>query len=120
MTNIIDLDALAPAKVTIKFNGEEIQVDPPTTESVFRLSALAQKLEKADTLPDEEVLTLITSVTEQVHKCIPGLQGKPLNITQLMLLIKIINDMATPPDAQELDKRGISLGDPKAPQDTSA
>lgn len=109
----IDLDALLPVKVTISFGGEEIEISPPKTADVLKLGLLGQKLTDLGELPSEGVDKLIADMTAQIHACVPQLAGKELNLAQLLVLVGIINDMAIPPDAKELQARGITGVDPK-------
>lgn len=113
MSEVIDLDALAPPSVTIKFNGQDIAIDPPKTGDILRLGFLGQKLQKADKLPPEELDALVVELTEQVKRCVPALAGAELASGQLMKLVEILGEMATPPDAKEMQKRGMSAADPK-------
>lgn len=116
MSEIIDLDALIPQSVVIKFGDQNIEVKPPSIGEVLKLGSLGQKLEKADTLPDGELEILLTDLVSHIEKCIPELAGKQLNTAQILKLVGIISQMSVPPDVQELDKKGITVGDPKAPQ----
>ncbi len=114
MSNVIDLDALVPVNVTIKLGGQEIEIKPPKTVDVLRLGFLAQKLQKPDELKDNELDETLDFMTAQVKKCVPAIESHDLNTAQLLKLVQIISEMAVPPDAKELQERGISTGDPKA------
>lgn len=114
MSDVLDLDALIPPSVTIKFGGNEIEVKPPQVGDVLKLGYLGQKLQDAGSLPDAEIDKLVGDLTGQVNKCIPELAGKPLSTSQLLKLVQIISDMSVPPDAAELKKRGITTDSPKA------
>lgn len=114
MSSTIDLDALIPPSVTVKFGGAEIEIKPPTTGDVLRLGFLGQKLQDANTLTDVEIDKLVAELTGQVAKCVPELAGKDLSTAQLLKLVEIIGEMSVPPDAVELKKRGISTTSPKA------
>lgn len=110
---VVDLDALVPPSVTIKFGGEDIEVKPPRTADVLKLGALGQKLQDVGKLSADEVDSLISELTAQIYACIPELNSKPLNTAQLLKLSQIISDMAVPPDVKELDAKGVTPGDPK-------
>lgn len=114
MSDVIDLDALQPEAAIIKFNGQEITLNPPKTGDVLRLGQASTKLAALEDLTEEEVDATIERVTKLVYKIIPELKDVVLNTSQLLVLVKAISDMAIPPDAQELKARGIAVdGGPK-------
>lgn len=117
MTEILDLDALVPDSVMIKFGGEEIEVLPPKAVDVFKLGFLGQKMQDAGDMADGEMETTLANLTEHVRKCIPQLAGKELSTAQLLKLVEIISGMAVPPDTKELESRGIT---PDAPKKTGS
>lgn len=108
MSDVIDLDALVPPNITVKFGGEEIQITPPKVADILRLGFLGQKLATPDNIKDNELDKVIEDLTEHVYRCIPQLAGKPLNTPQLLRLVEIIGQMATPPDIKDLQAKGIS------------
>jgi hypothetical protein len=115
MSQPIDLDALQPEAAIIKFNGEEITLNPPKTGDVLTLGQYATKLATLEGLTPDEVNAVIETITQLIYKIVPALNNAPLNTTQLLVLVKAISDMAIPPDAKELLERGISVdSDPKA------
>lgn len=114
MDEIIDLDALVPRPVTIKFGDETVEIPPPKTSDILRLGSLGQKMGQTDKYSPDELDKLVTELTEQVYNCIPALKDKPLNTAQLIKLVAIISDMAMPPDAEALKARGITTDTPKA------
>lgn len=113
--NIIDLDALLPQEVTIKLGGKDYTVPPPTTGNILKLAALSQKAEKADTLDPNSLEKLASDLTNQIYESIPGIKGTPLTMPQMFKLLTILTEMAMPEGAKELEKRGITPSDPKAP-----
>lgn len=117
MSDVIDLDALVPQPVTIKFDNQEIQLAPPKVGDVLRLGSLAQKIQDIDDVTDGQMETLVNDLTAQVQKCVPELAGKPLTSGQLLKLVEIISRMAIPPDVQALEAKGVTVGDPKAPSE---
>lgn len=116
MSDVLDLDALAPKPVTVHFGNEDIEIEPPTTSSILRLGSLGKKIESADQLSDDEMEKLVDDMTNQIYKCIPALGGKKLNTAQLLKLVEIISKMSLPPDAEELQKRGITAETAKKAQ----
>lgn len=115
MTDVLDLDALMPPEVTIKFGDVLITIKPPRTADVLRLGYLGQKLEGAEELSEQELDKVVDDLTNHMYKCIPELANKDFNTAQLLKLVEIISEMAVPPDAKELKKRGITVdSDPKA------
>jgi len=107
--SVIDLDALIPEPATVKFGGQEIKVNPPKTADVLKLGFLGQKLQAPEDLSDEALDKLLNDLTGQVKKCIPELASAELNTAQLLKLVELISKMAMPPDAQELEDRGITV-----------
>lgn len=116
MSDLVDLDALIPEAVTVKFDGAEVQISPPSTEDVIRIGAYGQKLQDADGLSTDEISALVQDLTKQIRKCAPGLSDKELSTAQLLTLVRIVSEMSVPPDAKELEARGITPvnDDPKA------
>lgn len=108
MSDILDLDALVPPTATIKFGGNEVVVQPPKTADVLALGSLGQKLQDVSALPEAELEKLVADMTGLLQKIIPELAGKELNTQQLLKLMELVSEMAVPPDAKELEKRGIT------------
>jgi hypothetical protein len=119
MTDVIDLDALTPQKAILKFQGNEITVDPPTVGAALKLAAAAQRMadlkdNAADIKPDE-LDSALDDIKEKIDVIIPELKGHELNMEQLLVVTRAISDMLIPKDAKELKERGISVdSDPKA------
>lgn len=108
MSEVIDIDALMPPSVTIKFGGEEVSVSPPSLAALMRIAELGQLLQNASDYTDAELEAGEAKLAVALVKCIPQLEGKELSTPQKLKLVQIISDMSTPPDAQELAKRGIT------------
>lgn len=114
MADIVDLDALVPQSVTLKIGGGEITLNPPKTSDVLMLGKVSQKLQNLENLSQEEMDSAIAGINSQLVKIIPELSNQPdLSMAQLLKLIEIISTMSTPPDAKELEKRGIKPIDTK-------
>lgn len=116
-SEVLDLDALVPQTAKIKFGGNEVEVQPPKTADLLKLGSLGQKVQGIGDMPDAQVEKIIADLTALIQKIIPELAGTELNTQQILGLVKLISDMATPPDAKELEKRGITPAgatDPKA------
>lgn len=111
---IVDLNALIPEPITIHFGEEDILLEQPATEVLFKLNYLVQTINEAGGKPEEELKKYIDDLKAQIFKCIPALAGKTLNTAQILKLVEIINEMAMPPDNDELEKRGITPDSPKA------
>lgn len=113
---VLDLDALVPESATVKFGNQEITVNPPKTADLLKLGSLGSKLQDLATMSDDEIDKTITALSEHIGKIIPELAGKDLNTKQLLVLVKMVSDMAMPPDAKELESLGITPAntDPKA------
>ena len=113
MSDVIDLDALAPPAVTIHFGGVDISVNAPSTATVIKLGSLGQKLQNSNELSDDEIDTTVEQLANLVTATIPELQGKSLSTAQQLKLVEILSQMAMPPDSQELKERGIEVDSPK-------
>lgn len=106
-TGVVDLDALIPEAVVIKIFGSELTINPPKTSDILMLGKLAQRLENLEKLDESQMEKVIKDISRQFTKIIPGLENRELNMAQLLKLIQIVSEMATPPDAKELADRGI-------------
>lgn len=114
---VLDLDALVPPKAIVKFNGQEIEVQPPKTGDLLRLGSLGRKIEDIGTADDNQIDALVNQLTELVQRIIPELKGAALSTAQLLGLVNLIGKLATPPETKELESRGITKAgstDPKA------
>lgn len=116
MSDVVDLDALVPIPVTVKFNEQLIEISPPKTGDIMRLGVLGQKMETISVLSEDETTSLINDLTLLVQKIVPQLAGKDFTTAQLLKLVEIISTMAMPPDTKELQERGITSDTPKKAQ----
>lgn len=114
MTNILDLDSLAPQPRVIKFGGKQITVNAPKTVNVLRIGHLGQKFEQAGDISEADLGKALDELTTEITKVIPELQGQTFNMAQLMGLMTLIKEMAMPADAKELEARKITTTSPKA------
>lgn len=108
MSEVVDLDVFEPQSLTIKFKGDEIQVQPPTVINLLRLGAAASKLGDITKLSDEEVEKALTDIHVVIYKIIPQLDGQQLNLAQLQNLTGKITSMAMPEEAKALESEGIT------------
>ncbi len=113
MSDIVDLDALIPPDVIVHFGGEDITLKQPRVADVLRLGTIGDKLQKIDSLNDEQVDALVATMTTIVKSVAPQLADKDLSTNQLLKLVEIIGEMSTPPDVKEADERGITPDGPK-------
>lgn len=113
MSDTLDLDALTPEPRRIKFDGNQIEVQPPTTADVLILGKIGKKIENANELEDEELEEVSKQLRDKIDKIVPALGGKFLTLGQQMALLEIVLDMAIPPDAKELEAKGITVDGPK-------
>lgn len=113
MAEIVDLDTLVPEARVVKLGGEEIEIQPPSTEDVLKLGVLGQKFEKMGDMSAEQTADLMAELSAQVRKCLPAIGDTPLNTKQLIKLMEIITEMAMPDDMIELKARGITPNNPK-------
>lgn len=110
----LDLDTLVKPSKKIKFGGEVIEIKPPSLEELLKLSKLGgqiQKRQSGEKMSEEEAVEAINSLREAFAELVPELQGKQLNVEQLLAMLDLVVGLAMPSDVTELEKRGIKLDD---------
>lgn len=107
----LDLDTLVKPSKKVKLNGEIIELEPPTLEELVKLAKLGGELQGMDTtnLNADEVSTVIDKLNEGIRDVMPALKDVKLNIEQIIAVIEMMVDYATPNDTKELEKRGVKL-----------
>ncbi len=113
MGDIIDLDALQPKAVTIKFGGNEFAFNPPQVADALSVGNAAAALDDIGSLTDEQIREKTDTLKVLLEKLCPQIKDHELGLAQLLLLVKAVSDMSMPPDAKELAKRNMSVADPK-------
>jgi hypothetical protein len=120
---ILDLNAINPAARKIKIGNPErvVTIQPPETESIMYLFAIAKRMQGASELEPEALGELIKEAKSTITQNIPDIKDERLTFGQLFKLLEILIDMAMPQDSTELDKRQITATDvKKSPSDSSA
>ena len=107
MAEIIDLDVFTPEPATIKFQGQEILVNPPKVIDLVQLSFLIDKIVEGGDMNDNEVEVIINKLTARLQKCIPELVGKELSYAQIKILIAMLTDMVKPQSVRDLEAQGV-------------
>lgn len=108
----LDLDALAPPKVNIKYNGKTIEVHPLELEQFAKYYELAQEMAKTK---QSDSVTKITATLKKVEafvrEVIPDLEGQTLNQVQVTAIFGLLGELNQTQDKalEELKKRGIEL-----------
>jgi len=119
----LDLDALAPAKVQINYNGKTVEVIPPTLEQYVKVMEFADAMNKIEDKQEnyKQVIDLYGKIKDFIYECVPGLKDEPLNVAQLTSVFELLSTLGAPSDraVEELKERGINLksdgkNDPKA------
>lgn len=110
MGEVVDLDALVPPSATLKWHDKEITFAPPLVEDMLRIGQAASKLKDAHKLEADALAKALQDLRQLFYKHIPELDGEKLTMNQLLVLVHVVQDMATPPDVKELDARGITVG----------
>jgi hypothetical protein len=108
----LDLDALAPKKVQINYQGKTIPVNPLSLEQFSKLYDLVAEVDTAKNSQDEKkILELFVKIDPLIKECIPELKDDKLNQIQLMALLNLLQEISSPQDKAlaELKKRGINL-----------
>jgi hypothetical protein len=123
--DILDLDALMPKTVKIRFNGSEVEVKQPKVNVFFKLATLSDKILQAYKDNNADDVDKFTTETESIIKdCIPELAETNLNADQIGGLAGFLMNVCMPSQAKQLAKHGITpVGSDgvskKKPQDTS-
>lgn len=112
-SSLIDLDALAPKPVKIKFGGNVIEVQPPRTRHVLRLGFLGQKMQDLDKLTDEQADQLVVDLEAEIRQVVPELTDAQFNASQLMELMTLVVGMGMPDQADALKAKGITVDSQK-------
>jgi hypothetical protein len=115
MDDIVDLDVLVPQPAIIKFQGKEIQVEQPKTVDLLQMGFLLNQIMTDHGYTDDQLQKYIDQLTARMQKCIPELKGHDLNKAQLQRLVNMMTKLAMPEDMKQLEEKGISRADPKAP-----
>jgi len=118
----LDLDALAPKQVQIKYKGKTIKVNPLNLEMFSKLYDLSSEMSKIKKIADpKEILDIYGRIEAFVKEAMPEFKDEKLNNLQLTALFDLLSKLNTPQDKAlaELKKRGIELkkggnSDPKA------
>lgn len=113
MSDVLDLDALQPQSKTIKWQDKLIEVAPPKTGDLLRLSQIGTRMQKAADLSEEELDKVIADLEVAIKKFIPELTDATLVSGQLMSLLTLIMEMGMPEQMAELKKQGIEVSSSK-------
>src|SRR5437899_1547817 len=105
--DIVDLDALVPPMVRVKFGDGVIEVPSPKTGEILVMASLFRNA-RADDLTLEETNVRVDALTQHLYKMVPALEGKPLNIAQLIKLVDILDNMALPPERRYPEQKRIT------------
>lgn len=112
MDDVLDLDALKPEAKRIKFEDKIIEVKPPKTGDLLRLSQIGAKLKDAAELTAEQIDDITGKLEAQIKALVPELGETNLATGQLMALLTLIMEMGMPQQMEELKKQGIEVGEP--------
>lgn len=98
MSDILDLDALAPQPRTIKFNGKTYKCYPLTIGQLVGIARLEEKLTKIKSLDEIEGL-----VKEALVPFIPELKDENLDFTidQMRAIIEFAQVSQVPQEAEQ-------------------
>jgi hypothetical protein len=118
----LDLDALEPKQVQIKYKDQTISVNPLDTIMFAKLYNLSAEMAALENETDpEKVMSTYDKIDAFVKEAIPELKDDKLNQMQQIGLFNLLATINTPQDkaVKELASRGINLKkenatDPKA------
>jgi hypothetical protein len=110
---LIDLDALAPPKVQISFQGKTIEVSPPDLTQYAHIIDFAQQLSalrKADK-GLTEMGPIYGEINELLKTLIPELKDVKLTFAMTSALFKLMSEIGSPTDKamEKLKEQGIDL-----------
>lgn len=115
----VDLDALSGKSIIVKLRGEEVELEEPALEDLFDLIRLAKVAQDADLPTEAEGIEDLAAIENGfkiyedfrsgVDKVFPVLVGKKINIRQLLKIVEIMQELAVPPELEELEKHNIKL-----------
>jgi hypothetical protein len=99
---ILDLDAIVPEPRKIRFEGNIITVNPPKMGELMAMFKFGRKMQDADpnTTDYEPIMEEIKSI---LVKIVPELEGKEINLNQMLALSTLISQMATPTQISEVN-----------------
>ena len=93
----LDLDGLVKKSKTVKLNGEIIEIQQPSLRGLVALLDCAKGLEGLQGSNDVEKITKqVTKFQQEFSNLIPQLGGKTLTIEQMLALLKLVIELATP------------------------
>lgn len=113
MAEVIDLNALVPKDRIVKINDKELTIKPPTTEQMFALASLGEKLKDADDADEQTLRNLFKAMEETLYPMVDGLSEVTLLPVQTFKLYEILSNMANP------TATGEQTESPKVEQDSS-
>ena len=118
---LIDLDALAPPKVRLKFNGQEIDVTPPSLPDYAKIIDLSQAM-RAGQKSSTSVVATYEKMGVLVKELVPELKDENLNFAQISSLFKLLSEIGAPTDQAiaKLKAQGIDLKPSKQSPKVSA
>jgi uncharacterized UPF0160 family protein len=108
----LDLDALAPKQVQIKFSDQTIKINPPTLQQFAKIVDFTDKLEAISKTDNMAQTTAVYSDIEAyIKELIPELKDAVLNMAQILALYKLLVDLGSPTDKamEKLMSMGVSL-----------
>ena len=97
MSDLLDLDALAPLPRTIKFQGKTYKCLPLTISQLVNIARLEDRLEKIKSLDEIE-----TIVRDTLTPFLPDLEKEekiPFSIEQMRAIIKFAQESQVPAEA---------------------
>lgn len=109
----VNIDALAPENITIKYSGQSITISQPSTVDILKLGKYQTKLANFEDLEDSEIESYTKIVTDILQRLIPELAGRQLTLQTLLRIPSLIID-ATTPKGEDDDKPKVeATTDPK-------
>lgn len=107
----LDLDTLVKPSKKVKINGNIVELQPPSLEKLVKLAKLGGDLQGMDTsnLNADEVSEVIDKLNNGIRELMPELKDIKLNIEQIIAVIEMMVDYATPADTKELEKHGVTM-----------
>lgn len=111
----LDLDAIKGKSKWVRLKGKMIEVPPISLEDLYQLELVLSDFQSLNQneMQVHDIIQALKDFHEQIAGLIPDLQGVKCSIDDLMQIVQLAFEGATPKDQEELKKRGITPADRK-------
>ena len=93
----LDLDGLVKKTKTVKLNGKIIEIQQPSLRGLVALLDCAKTLQTLQGSDDVEKITKqVAKFQIEIETLIPEIKGSVLTIEQMLALLQLVMELATP------------------------